>query len=135
MNEKQGTKGEERKEIPIIFRPENPGLEKFCGKLEAQVMEIIWDNGPMTVKRALYFINKDDNYAYTTIMTVMNRLAEKSMLIREKKGHSFVYSPTVNKKEFIKLATGKVLSGLMHDYAPETTNIFFKLRKPSKKKK
>ena len=126
---------EEKGDISILFRPENKGLGKFMGRLESQLMEIIWANGPMTVKRALYHINKEHNYAYTTVMTVMNNLVKKSILSREKKGHSFLYSPAMDEREFLKTATRKVIASLMEDYGSITVNIFHKVRKAPKKER
>jgi len=120
-----------KKDIPILFNPDKPGLEKFWGRLEIDVMEIIWANGPMTVKRALYFLNKSRTYAYTTVMTVMNRLVKKAILDRKKEGHSFIYSPSLSKKEFIQLATQKVIAGLLTDFKEVATRNFSRLRKTS----
>jgi len=102
--------------LSLVFRPSASGLEKFWGELEAELLEIIWTNGPMTVKRALYFINQRKKHAYTTIMTVMNNLARKGILIREKKRHSFVYTPAMEKEEFLKFAAEKIIGGLIEDY-------------------
>ncbi|UCD94519.1 MAG: BlaI/MecI/CopY family transcriptional regulator [Candidatus Zixiibacteriota bacterium] len=126
---------DEKGDISILFRPENKGLEKFMGKLESELMQIIWASGPMTVKRALYHINKEHKYAYTTVMTVMNNLVRKSILTREKKGHSFVYSPAMDERQFLKTATRKVLASLMEDYSSITVNIFHKVRKSPKKER
>jgi predicted transcriptional regulator len=102
--------------LKIIFYPERAGLGKFWGKLEAEILEIIWNNGPMTVKRALFFISKSREYAYTTIMTVMNNLVKRGILIREKKGHSFLYTPIMEREEFLNYAISKVIKGLSNDY-------------------
>jgi predicted transcriptional regulator len=66
-------------------------------------------------------------------MTVMSNLVKKSILKREKKGHSFLYSPAMEEREFLKSATRKVLSSLMDDYGSITVNIFHKVRKGGKK--
>ncbi|SYZ74178.1 Transcriptional repressor, CopY family (fragment) [Candidatus Zixiibacteriota bacterium] len=100
----------------VIYHPSRPGLEKFWGKLEAELLEIIWSNGPMTVKRALFFIRKKRLYAYTTIMTMMNHLVNKGILRREKQGHSFMYYPTVSKDEFLRSAADEIISGLLADF-------------------
>ena len=100
----------------IIFRPANKGMEKFCGTLEALVLETVWENGTMTVKRALYYINKNHSYAYTSIMTVLNRLVKKSFLIREKKGHSFTYTPVMERAKFIKYASDIMATELKKDF-------------------
>ena len=39
--------------------------------------------------------------AYTTVMTVLSRLAEKGLLIRRKEGRTFEYSPRLKRSEFI----------------------------------
>ncbi|MBN2227324.1 MAG: BlaI/MecI/CopY family transcriptional regulator [candidate division Zixibacteria bacterium] len=111
-----------RAEPTVFFRPARSGLAKFCGELEAKVMETVWANGAMTVKRALYFLNKDHRYAYTTIMTVMNRLVEKAFLTRTKQGHSFLYAPTMNKNEFLDYAIGAIITSLNEDYRTETAS-------------
>ncbi len=103
--------------LSILFRPSAQGLEKFWGKLEAEILEIVWANGPMTVKRALYFINQTHKYAYTTIMTVMNHLEKKGILTREKEGHSFLYASIMTKEEFLKYAAEKIIDGLLADFA------------------
>ncbi len=122
------------RDIIFTFRPDRPGLEKFFGKLEAEIMETLWASEPMTVKRALYFLNKKNKYAYTTIMTVMNRLTEKNILIREKISHSFEYQPALNKKEFLSLASDRIMSGLFDECRDIANKTFHRLRKTSRKK-
>ncbi|UCD18499.1 MAG: BlaI/MecI/CopY family transcriptional regulator [Candidatus Zixiibacteriota bacterium] len=111
-------------EPTIFFKPSQRGLEKFLGRLEAAIMEIMWASGPMTVKRARYLLGEEHPYAYTTVMTVMNRLVEKRLLTREKKGHSFLYTPAISKKEFLYYAIEKIMSGLQNDFAGETGEVF-----------
>ena len=125
----------ELKEPTIIFRPSAPGLQKFMGKLEANVMEIVWENGPLTVKRALFFISHKHHYAYTTIMTVMNKLTQKGMLSREKSGHSFVYSAEMGKEQFLGFAVKKVLSALQNDFGAIVSAFLAAPIRPLKKKK
>ena len=119
-------------DLTVTFHPEKSGLEKFMGRLESEVMKVVWTNGPMTVKRAVYFINKEHKYAYTTIMTIMARLSEKGLLSRKKQGQSYFYTPTTDEKQFIRLAAEKVLAGLMGDYRSVTLNIFHRVRKATK---
>ncbi len=115
--------------VSIKFYPEKKGLEKFFGRLEAEIMETVWANGPLTVKRAQFFLGKKRKYAYTAVMTVMNRLAEKAYLLREKKGHSYQYSAAMEKKKFLTHITSEIISSLMHDFPPVTTRAFYNARK------
>ncbi len=106
------------KNVSITFKPAGSGLGKFFGKLEATVIDIAWENSPVTIKRVLYFLNTEQNhdYAYTTVMTVMNRLVNKNILERTKDGHSFVYTPLINKERFLKQATELIIESLHTDY-------------------
>jgi len=72
-------------------REERPGP---LGPLEAEVMEILWAEGsPMTVRALVDRINevREQPLAYTTVMTVMSRLAEKDVLARRREGRGYVY--------------------------------------------
>jgi predicted transcriptional regulator len=121
-------------DILIVFRPAHKGMEKFWGKLEAELLETIWGNGPMTAKRMQYFIGKRRQYAYTTITTMMNHLVKKGILFRTKEGHSFLYSPVMNRDQFLKYAAESMISGLLADFGDTVTPIISKIAIPKKKR-
>jgi predicted transcriptional regulator len=69
------------------------------GPLEAEVMDALWATGePMSVRTVLDALNESRRQplAYTTVMTVMTRLAEKQVLRRTAAGRAFVYEPRVS---------------------------------------
>jgi predicted transcriptional regulator len=71
--------------------------ETARGGLEGQVMELVWKAGkPVGVREVLDGLNRDraEPLAYTTVMTVMSRLAEKGSLRRRKQGRGYIYEPT-----------------------------------------
>lgn len=60
-------------------------------------MGLLWKAGtPLTVRELLGRLNdgRRSQLAYTTVMTVMNRLAEKGALRRERRGRGYAYEPT-----------------------------------------
>ncbi|WP_280922564.1 BlaI/MecI/CopY family transcriptional regulator [Streptomyces iakyrus] len=68
------------------------------GALEGEVMRVCWNaEHPVTVREVLDGLNKGraQPLAYTTVMTVMSRLAEKDVLNRTAQGRSYAYSPAV----------------------------------------
>lgn len=70
---------------------------KVLGPLEGELMEILWTaKRPMTVRAVLEQANdrRAEPLAYTTVMTVLSRLAEKGALARRREGRSFAYEPT-----------------------------------------
>lgn len=65
--------------------------------LESEVMDVIWQaDSPVSVRLVLDTLNarRDTPLAYTTVMTVMNRLAAKSVLTRNGERRRYVYQAT-----------------------------------------
>ena len=68
------------------------------GPLETEVMQVLWKaERPLVVRDVLDRLNRRRTrpLAYTTVMTVLARLAEKHVLARVKEGRSYVYEPLV----------------------------------------
>jgi predicted transcriptional regulator len=70
-------------------------LSKVFGPLEAEVMQAVWKaDGPVSVREVLARLNRRRSplLAYTTVMTVMSRLASKGVLTREVDGRGYRYA-------------------------------------------
>lgn len=68
----------------------------LLGPLESDVMAIVWGHaGPITVREVVDRLNeaRPAPLAYTTVMTVMSRLADKEILLRHREGRGYVYEP------------------------------------------
>lgn len=76
-------------------------------------MELLWAaDGPRSVRDVLEALNKGRRpaLAYTTVMTVLSRLAEKGILERAPAGRGFSYSPAVRDEAAI------AVRGVVRDY-------------------
>jgi predicted transcriptional regulator len=76
-------------------RPVN-GSREF-GPLEGEIMEAVWRaDRAVSVREIVEALNADrsEPLAYTTVMTVMNRLADKQALARSPAGRSYLYEAT-----------------------------------------
>ena len=91
-------------------------LLKILGPLELEVMKIIWLKQEATVQQVLMELNKDNGYAYTTIMTVMNRLNKKGIITYHKLGKVYVYSPIYDSAELIRRISSEQVESLLVDY-------------------
>lgn len=70
----------------------------ILGPLEAEVMAVLWSRGkPMRVREVRADVNaaRETPLAYTTVMTVLARLAEKGILSRVREGRGYRYEPLV----------------------------------------
>lgn len=69
------------------------------GDLERVVMEQLWDAARadgfsgITVREVHERLQDDRHIAYTTVMTVLDRLAKKDLVTRERDGRAWSYSP------------------------------------------
>ena len=67
------------------------------GPLEAEVMDAVWAaETPVSVREVMGRLNerRAEPLAYTTVMTVMSRLAEKGALARRHAGRGYLYEAT-----------------------------------------
>ena len=69
------------------------------GETEMEVLHHVWDLGQATVAEVKERILNDRNVAYTTVMTVMKKLADKGYLQFEKEGATYVYSAARSPEE------------------------------------
>lgn len=65
--------------------------EGLLGELEAAVMQIIWQHEEVTVREVWEALKPARPLAYTTVMTVMSRLAQKGLLVTRKQGRTYYY--------------------------------------------
>jgi predicted transcriptional regulator len=66
------------------------------GPLETEVMRVLWRSGrPMPVREVAQALNagRGSPLAYTTVLTVMTRLARKNILARARSGREYRYTP------------------------------------------
>lgn len=91
------------------------GVLKALGSLEADVMEVIWECGDVSVRIVCDILCAKKSYSFNTIMTIMNRLVEKRLLKKTRKGSSFTYLAAVQKDVFLQDVTRSVVSALVND--------------------
>lgn len=71
------------------------------GDLEAAVMSVLWDaDGTLSVRQVLDHLQPERTIAYTTVMTVMDRLFKKGHLARTPAGNAFLYSPCASRADY-----------------------------------
>ena len=82
------------------------------GDLEREVMTQLWDAGePLTVRQVHERVGRDRDLAYTTVMTVLDRLAKKAVVIQEKTDRAYRYAPAQSREEMTAALMLDALSG------------------------
>ena len=67
--------------------------------LELDCMNMLWPMGEGTVREIRDRLAPVRPRAYTTIMTIMDRLARKGVVLRHKVGRAYVYTPNLSAQE------------------------------------
>lgn len=101
---------------PFYFDPSAKGTAVFLGPTEAKLMDLVWNEKSLTVKMALYYLGAKKEPAYTTVMTVLRRLADKGLLRKKKEGRGFIYTPAVDKSTFLKQRVKLISDCLKHNF-------------------
>jgi predicted transcriptional regulator len=63
--------------------------------LELDIMKAVWKGSPITVRDVQVALRPLRNLAYTTVMTMMNRLYHKGFLTRTLQSRAHVYEPAI----------------------------------------
>lgn len=85
---------------------------KTLGELERSVMEKLWVAPvPQSVREVHASLSGQRELAYTTVMTVLDRLAKKGFVRRERDGRAYLYTPAQTKDELVAEVMHTALEG------------------------
>ena len=79
--------------------------------LELDCMNALWPSGEATVREIQQALRPSRPRAYTTIMTILDRLAQKGIVQRRKVGRAWVYRASVSADEAAASAVSQVVKG------------------------
>jgi predicted transcriptional regulator len=106
--------------MPRTAREVPPPLELLC-------LRALWSLGEGNVKAVQQIVGESRPLAYTTIMTVLDRLVRKGMLARRKMGRSFCYAPQATRDAARRAAVRELLEGYF-DGSEEALIVFLQKR-------
>jgi len=90
-------------------------LTPIHGELQVQIMSVLWRLEEGTVEQVRSALPRRYRGAYTTVQTVLNRLADRGMLIRHKQGNMFVYVPRFTEAEYLSRSIEQTLAGASNE--------------------
>jgi predicted transcriptional regulator len=67
------------------------------GELEQAVLDALWDGDSASSGREVHARLAGRDLAYTTVMTVLDRLVAKDLVVRERDGRAFRYAPRLSR--------------------------------------
>ncbi|MGZ4429274.1 MAG: BlaI/MecI/CopY family transcriptional regulator [Nocardioidaceae bacterium] len=84
------------------------------GELERAVLDRLWARDrPATVREVHEALAADRDIAYTTVMTVMDRLAKKGLVRQQREGRAYLYSAASSREEM----TAELMRDALEEFA------------------
>ena len=87
------------------------------GELERRALEIVWQKQELSVRDLFEALGQ--RWAYTTLMTTLDRLHKKGILDRRREGRAFVYSPRFSPQQLEQGIAGDLIDSLLARNASE----------------
>ena len=87
---------------------------------EMAVLRVLWSRGASTVRQVWEEINRRQSTGYTTVLKIMQIMAEKGLLKRDETERSHVYSAALSQEQTQRQVVGHVLDRV---FAGSATNL------------
>jgi predicted transcriptional regulator len=81
------------------------------GPLEFGVMELLWKHGESNVRDVVERLGRP--LAYTTVMTTLDRLYKKDLLVRRKCERAFLYTPRWTRRDWERKRAADFVAGFL----------------------
>jgi predicted transcriptional regulator len=85
-------------------------LTPIHGELQGQIMAALWRLETGTVEQVRSALPSRYRGAYTTVQTVLNRLAERGFLARGRSGQAIVYKPAFSEAQYLSRTIKQTLA-------------------------
>src|SRR5947209_19198592 len=78
-------------------------------RLELDCLKVLWTLGEASVRGIQAEVSKSRPLAYTTVMTIMERLTRRGCVRRRKAGRSFVYTAVLSRDAVRRIAVQELV--------------------------
>ncbi|MEO0413316.1 MAG: BlaI/MecI/CopY family transcriptional regulator [Verrucomicrobiota bacterium] len=76
---------------------------------EWQVMEILWENSPLTAQEVILALDSTQDWKPQTVKTLLNRLLKKGCLEHTKISNRYLYKPALSRTDAVSTETTSFL--------------------------
>lgn len=96
------------------------------GPLQKEILKIIWERGPLSGRDLVELINAPlrKKYAYNTVLTIIEKMRQKGIILRRKIGKSYFFWPRVTKDNLLRNRVHEFLQGLVKEFSEPVMSHF-----------
>ena len=66
---------------------------------ELEILQVLWEHGPSTVRFVNDLLSKQKNVGYTTTLKIMQIMADKQLLNRDTTGKTHIYKVAISQQK------------------------------------
>ncbi len=99
---------------------------------ELAILQVLWDNGPSTVRHVQDALEDARGTGYTTTLKLMQIMHEKGLLKRDDSSRSHVYSAAISREKTQRQMVGQLLEQVFDGSAKQLILQALSSRKSSK---
>jgi predicted transcriptional regulator len=92
-----------------------PDQAPLQGELQIQIMAALWRIDSGTVEDVRMALPARYRSAYNTVQTVLNRLSDRGLLRRHRRGAAYAYTPVLSEAEYLTRSIKRSLAGASSD--------------------
>ena len=98
---------------------------------ELEVLKVLWDRGPSTVREVMDVLHTVRPRAYTSVMSLLNVMADKGLVVHQPKGRAFVYRARTDRGRTLRRMVGDLLGRVFEGSTTELVVHLLDQSKPS----
>ncbi|MXO73742.1 CopY family transcriptional repressor [Altererythrobacter aerius] len=91
---------------------ETDGKAERISDAEQAVMEALWEESPLTAAEVCDRVSAARDWSMPTVKTLLGRLVGKGAVETEPDGRRFLYSPTIERAEFVDRESRRLVDRL-----------------------
>jgi predicted transcriptional regulator len=91
--------------VKLLILSKKKGLAPLSEELERPLMEILWTKGLMKGRDLYEEIRREKDIAYTTALTVLDRLSKKGFVKKDRKSGTILFTPAVSRQAYESAVT------------------------------
>ena len=76
---------------------------------ELEILGVLWQTGPATVRQVWAELDRAKPTGYTTVLKLLQIMAEKGLVVRDEENRAHVYRPAVEREE----TQGRIVDDLL----------------------
>jgi predicted transcriptional regulator len=95
--------------MKLLFPSGKKRWGALSGELERPIMEILWSRGAVKGRDLYETIRMEKSIAYTTALTVLDRLSKKNFVKKNRASETILFSPAISKDAYESAVTGELV--------------------------